>query len=174
MAFNDTAIVMLRVIISDLGETPTYSDSRLEETLIVAAHLVQTDIGTDNYTINVPALTLSPDPALTASRDDAFLNLVVLKSACFIDFATYRTKAVLEGVRATLGPANIGISGNLKGFQVLLESAGSACKLYERMLNNYLFGDGIVVRAILSPFSSPNFDPGIYRDMYYKIHRQGY
>lgn len=160
MAFLDTGIIVLRVLISDLDSPPTYSDARLEQTLIISAQFVQEDMNIDTYTIDISGEAINPDPTETSTKDDTFFNLVVLRAACFVDYSTFRTKAAAEGVRATLGPSNISISGNLKGYQVLLEAAGSPCKLYEAMLKDYLFGSGVSVRAILSPFASPNFEPG--------------
>ena len=90
MAWQDTMVTMLRVVIDDMGSNPTYSDSRLEEVIVVAANLTKQDVDFDSdYTIGVTDLSISPDP--TTSPDNAFINLVTLKSACLLANSEYKT-----------------------------------------------------------------------------------
>lgn len=156
MAWQDEAIPMLRVLINDLGATPTYSDDRLEQMLIVSAKLVYQDIDlTYDYTISIESSTISPDP--TTNEDDAFINFFVLKAACIADQSTYRTKAAMEGIRAALGPASLAVGGHLPGFKTLLELG--PCATYKEMKEAYEFGNVNIVRGILSPFAGNRFDP---------------
>ena len=65
--------------------TYAYSDDRLKELLLSSAQLMQGEITFSQvYTINILGGVLSPDPTL-GIRDDAFINLVMLKAACIID-----------------------------------------------------------------------------------------
>lgn len=150
----DHTIIPLRVIIGDYKAEPTYTDERLHELMIVAATLVKQEISfTTSYTVSVPLLTITPDPV----DDEDFRIFIVLKAACLADQSTFRAKALLEGIRAALGPASLSVAGNLKGFQYLLENG--PCKTYQEMKTQYIFGNAAYVRAILSPFAGNNFDP---------------
>ena len=157
MAWPDVTISMLRVLINDLdGPTYEYSDDRLMQTLVVAAQLVNQEIDfSTTYTINVPRVTISPDP--TAVPDDAFTNFITLKAACFMDMSTFRTKATIAGLKAKCGPAVLETVEHLKGFKELLTLG--PCAAYKTLKTEWTFGNAQVVEAILSPFVSNNFDP---------------
>jgi hypothetical protein len=157
MTWPDVTITMLRILISDIDDTNyDYSDDRLQQTLVVAAQLVNQEIDFDtSYTINVPLVTISPDP--TVAPDDAFINFIVLKAACFIDQSTFRTKAAIAGLKARCGPTQLETMEHLKGFKELLTSG--PCAAYTTLKSEWTFGNAQVVKAILSPFVSNNFDP---------------
>ena len=157
MSWCDHAIKMLRIIVGDnSSETPTYSDSRLEETLVVGAQLMTQEVDfSTSYTINLISQSISPDPV--ANNDDAFLNLMVLKAACLIDQGTFRTKALSAGILAKCGPAVLDTTKHLPGFKTLLDVG--PCAAYQEMKDQWIFGNSQIVEAILSPFVSSNFDP---------------
>lgn len=161
MAWQDEAIPMLRVLINDFDAEPRYTDSRLTDILVAAAFIVNQEVQFETeYTVTMSVKTISPDP--TTEGDDYYLSMVILKGACIADQSTYRTKALLEGVRAALGPATLAIAGNLNGFAKILEIG--ACSTYEQLRDNASFGtNALNVRAILSPFVGNKFDPSILR-----------
>lgn len=160
MCWSETLVIMLRAIIGDLGDTPTYSDERLETLLMVAASYVLTDLDSSAYEINITEGTITPNPV--EYKDTTFINLTVLKAACLADQSTFRTKALLEGIRATAGPASLIIQGNLSGFKQLLEIG--PCKAYEDLLNSGT--TATFIRGVLSPFTSDsiiNFPRAVHR-----------
>jgi len=161
-------VVMLRYVINDLGSTPDYSDVRLAQTLCVAAQLVLQEISFSNtYTINVANLTMIPDPTQLATPDTAFMNFCVLRAACMIDQSSLRTKALVNGIRANLGPLMLDTNGHIAGFLKTLELG--VCKTYADMKFQYAAGDSSIVQAVLSPFVSNDYDPlsvmHSYRDL---------
>ncbi len=158
MAWPDVTVRMLRILINDVEEaTWEYSDDRLMQTLVVAAQLVNQEIDFDTtYTINVPLVTLTPDPT-TGVIDDAFTNFMVLKAACFMDQSAFRTKAAVAGLKAKCGPAVLETVEHLRGFKDLINFG--PCKAYTTLKQEWIFGNAQVVEAILSPFVSNNFDP---------------
>lgn len=164
--------IIVRTWINDLADTPTYSDDRLSQAILVAAQYVMREINLDiTYTINLTESTMSPDPTETATRDDVFIAFVSLKTACILDQSTFRTKAANEGIRAGLGAASIGVAGNLKGYQTILEVG--PCKMYEKLRIEHEVGNANAIEAILSPFVGNKFDPR-YLNNEYARHRDFY
>lgn len=158
MAWPDVIIPMVRILINDYDDASyEYDDDRLMQTIVVAAQLVKNEVDfSTTYTISVPLVTISPDPT-SGTIDDAFVNFVTLKTACFMDVSTFRTKAALAGLKAKMGPAVLETTEHLRGFKSLLDVG--PCKTYETMKKEWTFGNAQVVEAVLSPFSSNNFDP---------------
>jgi len=156
MAWKDSMIEILRVLISDLGTTPTYSDRRLEQILVVAAQYVDLEMDFANtYTITFAPPTISPDPV--SLDDDAFVNFTCLKAACLTDWSTYRSKALLAGIKAKCGPTQLDTLKHLDGFNTLLERG--PCAAYEQLKQSWIFGNAEIVKAVMSPFVSNDFDP---------------
>jgi hypothetical protein len=170
-AWYDEMLIMLRLTINDVADTPTYSDSRLVQLLSLAAMQVvqEIDVFGRRYTVNVKRLTVSPDPSADELRDVTFMNLVVLKAACIADESSYRTQALSEGVRVSCGPSSIAVGGNLKGYLDLLKNG--PCKAYADMKKQFVFMNANNIRAVFSPFVSNDFDPrGISG---YRVSRHG-
>jgi hypothetical protein len=150
--------IIVRTLINDMDNNPTYSDDRIKQLIVVSAnYVIQDAILSTSYSIDTVAETISPDPASPSSRDGVFIGLLALKSACFLDQSTFRTKAMHEGISAALGPARLSVGGSLQGYKTLLEMG--PCSMYEKLIMNNNIGDINNVRAILSPFVGNNFDP---------------
>jgi len=145
---------MLRALINDLDSLNyTYTDSRLEQLISVAAKYVNQDIES-SYIINVISPDIAPNPV--DSNDDIFINLTVMKSACLVDQGAFRTKAALAGLSVKCGPASIQTLQQLDGFRELINNG--PCAAYSALLKDYKMGSGVVCHGILSPFVNDNFD----------------
>ncbi len=158
MSWDTVMPRMLRILINDYGDESTeqvYSDSRLEDVIMVAAMytLQELDFTTASYTVTLCPASLSPDP--TTNGDTAFVNLVVMKAACISDFSTFRSKALAAGIKAKCGPVALDTLKHLDGFKELLTVG--PCATYEVLKDNFAFGNGNICRAILSPFVSNAF-----------------
>lgn len=150
--------IIVRSLINDFGQTTEYSDERMVQIISVAARYTTIDIDFNTkYSIDVVNNNINPDPCNINTRDDDFISFVALKAACLLDQSTYRTKALTEGIKTKLGPAELDISGNLDGFKTILSMG--PCALYESLSQQYSFGNISTMRAILSPFVGNNFDP---------------
>jgi hypothetical protein len=148
--------IIVRTLINDLSESPTYSDERMLQAIVVAAKYVQFDVNLNNtYTIDIANPNIIPDP--TSNNDDIFISLVSLKSACIFDQSTLRTKAALEGIKAALGPANISVAGSLAGIRLIIENG--PCAAYDELTSHWDVKEATAIRAVLSPFVGNNFDP---------------
>jgi len=152
-------VTIVRVLINDLVSPYVYSDSRLEQVVVVAARFVKTDLSyvKDEYDINITRPDITPDPTISDPRDEIFINSISLKAACIVDQSTFRTKATLHGISAVLGPAKLSVAGNLEGFRILLEQG--PCALYKEFVNDFEIANATNIAAILSPFVGNKFDP---------------
>lgn len=158
MYWEPELLIIIRVLINDLESPPTYSDDRITQLAVVSAKYVLQDATlATSYAIDVVNETITPDPAAPDSRDEVFLGLIGMKSACLLDHSTFRTKAALEGISARLGPAALNVGGNLAGYKTLLETG--PCGLYDQLILDNNMGNILTVRAVLSPFVGNNFDP---------------
>lgn len=156
MAWQIELPIIVRTLINDLSEMPTYSDQRLMQLITVAAKYVQFDVVLDHkYTIDVVNNGISPDP--TIDDDSIFIGLVCLKAACLVDQSTLRTKAITEGIRAALGPAQLSVSGSVNGINLILEKG--PCGAYEELTSHWDVKEATAIRAVLSPFVGNKFDP---------------
>lgn len=156
MSWQNELTVIVRTLISDLTEPYQFSDERIQQVLTVAGKYVQFDVNLEHsYAIDVVNTTITPDPTL--DNDTIFTSLACLKAACIIDQSTYRTKAALEGIRATLGPANLSISGQSAAWKAMLEHG--PCASYDELTSHWDVKEATAIAAILSPFAGNKFDP---------------
>jgi hypothetical protein len=148
--------IIIRTLINDVDEAnQTYSDDRILQAIVVAAKYVQFDVNLEHkYTVNIATPNISPDP--TDANDDIFISLVSLKSACLFDESTLRTKAALEGIRASLGPASLSVGGSLAGLKLIIEKG--PCAAYEELTSHWDVKEATAIRAVLSPFVGNKFD----------------
>jgi hypothetical protein len=160
MSWKKEIPIIVRTLINDLSDTPTYSDERILQVISVAAKYVQFDVVLDHqYTINVVNPTITPDP--TVDNDSIFISLVSLKTACLIDQSVLRTKAATEGIRASLGPAQLSVAGSLAGIKLIIDAG--PCAAYEELTSHWDVREASAIRAVLSPFVGNQFDPNAIR-----------
>lgn len=153
--------IIVRALINDLGDEPVYSDERIQQLVVVAAQYVTREVNLNiEYNINVVNPDIVPDPTLLENKDLDFISFVALKSACFLDQSSLRTRAASEGIKAGLGPATISVGPN-GSYQFLL--LHGPCKSYEDFRIDYELGNTSLLRGILSPFVGNNFDPSYLR-----------
>jgi hypothetical protein len=156
MSWNIEIPIIVRTLINDWSDSPTYSDDRLLQVIAVSAKYVQFDVTLDNiYTIDVVTPNITPDPV--SLNDSIFISLVGLKAACIVDQSTLRTKAAMEGIKAALGPANLSVAGSLVGVQMILDRG--PCGAYDELSSHWDVKEATAIRAILSPFVGNKFDP---------------
>ena len=156
MSWNIEMPIIVRTLINDLSDSPTYSDERILQTIVVAAKYVQFDVVLDHeYVLNIASPNITPDP--TIDNDSIFISLTCLKAACIIDQSALRTKAALEGIRAALGPAQLSVGGSLAGLKMIIEAG--PCAAYDELTSHWDVKEATAIRAVLSPFVGNRFDP---------------
>lgn len=149
MAWEGEMGTLVRHLVDDLSDSPTYTDDRVEQSIAVAAQLCIHEIDFDEtYTVSLDCPSISPDPTTLTTKDDSFINLVSMRAACVILGSELKTRS-LDSVKVTDGPTTIDMSSSLKGVQKLYEDA---CQRYEDAKLQYQAG-GTIGKAVLSPFS---------------------
>jgi hypothetical protein len=157
--------IIVRTLINDMSENPSFSDDRLLQVIAVSAKYVQFDVVLDHtYTIDVVNPNITPDP--TEHDDSIFISLVSLKSACIVDQSALRTRAAMEGIRAVLGPAQLSVAGSLAGLKMILEEG--PCAAYEELTSHWDVKEATAIRAVLSPFVGNKFDPRYLQNHSYR------
>ncbi len=149
MVWQTEMVRIVRHLINDI-DAASYADDRLEETILVSAQLVLHEIDFDNtYTVDVDGLSLSPDPTGLANKDNAFINLICLKSSCVILSSEVRTHG-LNAIKMSDGPSSIDMTGIAKNIEV---SSKDMCARYDHAVMQYKAGGSIAGQAILGPYS---------------------
>ena len=151
MSWQGQMSTIVRYLVDDIDSSSyKYSDDRVETTLLVAAQLasLQADF-TTTYTINVEGCSLSPDPTDTATKDDAFINLVCLKATCVMLGSEIRSESG-NAISIKDGPSAIDLRGVTSTLTMLYKDM---CEKYDKMLLDYRLGNSIAGQAILGPYS---------------------
>jgi len=151
MSWQGQLSIVVRHLINDLDPTNyKYNDSRVETTILVGAQLVALEVDLNTvYSINVETGILSPDPTDETNKDNAFINLVSLKTACIILGSEVRTESS-NAISIKDGPSSIDLRGVSS---VLLALYKDLTEKYNKLLLDYRSGGSIAGQAILGPYS---------------------
>jgi len=152
MAWQNEISTIVRYIINDLDSSKyKYSDERIETGITVAAQLVLLDIDLHTaYTINIPNRSISPDPTTVDPKDNVFINLIALRTACIILGSEVRVEGS-NAISIKDGPSAIDLRGVASTISFLYEDI---CKKYENTLKEYRETDVVSAgKAILGPYS---------------------
>lgn len=156
MSWQTEITPIVRILIDDYAEPYTYTDSRLEEIIVIAAQMLITSIDWDKtYTISIPDVSISPDPTAN-TKDNAFINLTSLKAACFILMSEAKT-ASRQGIKISDGPSSIDTTGRL---QSALKTADTMCKNFDMAKLEYMAGNSRAGEAVLTPYTREDLPPG--------------
>ena len=146
MTWIDDTTMIVRALIDDTGTT--YTDNRLEDVILVAAHMISKEFILDTeYTIDLSDASISSDP------DTNFVNLVALKSSMIILNAEAKALAT-SAVRVKDGPSEIETG---RGLNYLKALADNAANQYAVARTTLLAGN---MKAIMTPFTIQNVNIG--------------
>jgi hypothetical protein len=155
MAWTTDLVLMLRSLIGDL-DSAKYTDSRLQQVLVIGAYNVNNDatfgVSGTTYTIDVSAITISPDPVTGGDTD--FTVLTLYKSACILVGSEVKTESS-NAISIKDGPSAIDLRGVPASLNVV---AKDFCQKYDELLTKYNYekgsGDGTPPGvAVLGPYS---------------------
>ena len=150
MGWQNEMTLIVRHLVNDLDSTSyTFTDDRLEESVLVAAQLASLEIDFENtYTIDVDSVNLTPDPTAGGNKDDSFINLVCLKTARLLIGSELKTHS-LNAISLRDGPSALDLRGIVAGLKILFDDI---TKRYEEAVTQYKL-NGVVGQAILGPYS---------------------
>ena len=150
MAWQNEMTIIVRHLVNDLDSSSyTFTNDRIEETILVASQLVLHEIDFEQtYTIDVDSSSLSPDPTSSGNKDDSFINLVSLKSANILIGSELKTHS-LNAIALKDGPSSLDLRGIVSGLKILFDD--TSAKFEDAKLHYKL--NGVVGQASLSPYS---------------------
>ncbi len=158
MAWETDLVLMTRVLINDLGTTQRHTDSYIQQVLVTAGVIAETEIKFSiDYTIDISGVTISPDPVVQG--DLIFQSMVPLKSACILTQGDFQ-QAIQQGIKVRDGDSMVDTSVGFRGYRDILEFG--SCAAYERLKWDIQSGkaDGqtaeFVGGAVMTPSRPPN------------------
>ena len=155
MSWQNEMVRILRFLINDI-DASSYSDDRLEETILVAAQLQYASIDFPNtYTIDVDGLVLSPDPT-SVTKDDWFINIVCVKTACIILGSEAKTLAAQSYIIKD-GPSTIDVS---RAYTAAQQMYKDMCDKLAFMIMDYKVGNSVAGHAVLTPYTQERLSDG--------------
>jgi hypothetical protein len=151
MSWQSDMTPIVRGLIFDVSVPYTYSCTRIEELIAVSAVLVTQEVAFGTaYTIDLNAVSITPDPAVAGDED--FVALVSIRTACLIAQGEHRD-AAKQAISVKDGPAFVDTKDRAKH---LGDLAKNACLQYAQAKTNYQIGDGTLGRAIVGPYAAGN------------------
>lgn len=149
MAWQDSMIPMLRLMVNDVAST-TYADDTLEQSLVVAAFQIGAEFRTFEFVANIANVDISPDPTEPETQNDSYVNLVCIKAACIIDTGS-AAKAASQAIAVKDGSSSIDLRGALQGKLALLKE-GWCSVLKEAKYTYQMQLSEAAGAAIMTPF----------------------
>lgn len=142
---------MVRNLIGDTSTTsPTYSDARVQEAIVVSGLIAAQEFDFDtDYIFDLETPDISPDPVI--NNDTIAMALFTLKAACILNQNSY-TNAIGAGIRVRDGDSEVDTTGSFKGYRDILELG--PCAAYQKLLKYRSFKDSMQRgKAVMSPLS---------------------
>lgn len=151
--WTTSLVLFLRSLIGDL-DGAKYTDSRLQQILVVSAYEVYTVASFETYTINIANISITPDPM---TQDATFGLLMTYKAACIILGSELK---LTSNISMKDGPSSIDTKGAGANIATIQKNI---CQIYSDMLDDYQLGGGVSYQtggpgqAILGPYSPGSF-----------------
>jgi hypothetical protein len=155
MAWQNELTIIVRHIIGDLdSDSYSFSDSRIEESILVAAQLIHNEMEfVIDYNIEVDNGLLTPDPTTTSvppsNKDDDFIALCCLRSGLLLTNSLLRTYA-LKAFSIRDGSSSLDMRGVVTGLKIVNDDL---TRKYEDVKMAYQTGKLGLGKVILSPYS---------------------
>ena len=164
MSWQGEISTIVRSIINDLdADNYTYSPERIETCILASAVMETLNVPfTNDYTISVETCTLDPDPTAAATKDEAFITLISLRTACMIIGSEIRSESG-NAISIKDGPSAIDLRGVSK---TLITFYRDLCDKYEQLVLDYRAGNSIAGQAVTGPIATENeyYRPVVHRN----------
>lgn len=136
----------------------TYSDSRLTNIAITAAHSLLNEVSFDNvYSVDVPNSSISPDPT-NSIIDTNFINLLSMKTSALVVGSEVRTKS-LQIYNIKDGPSSISTGESAKA---LMELSRFLNESYNKAKLDYISGNSVGAAYVGGPVATQWANPSIF------------
>jgi len=143
------SVSILRLVIGDFEPPYEYADDRLMKLLLASAQLMQSELKfSQSYTIDVNTLLLTPDPVVIDTRDDGFINLMVLKAACLLAGSGI-IKGANQSIDIQSNKDRINLTKKLDG---VIATIKNFCDAYTTAKWQYQNSAGTPGQAIIGPY----------------------
>jgi hypothetical protein len=151
MSWQTEMVFILRQIIDDLDPTNyTFSDSRLQSTILASTYLLQVELEFLNaYTIDANAGLLIPDPTGTYPKDDDFIALCSIQAGILIYRSIIKTYS-LRSISIRDGSSAIDTRGVVQNLKVIYDDLVIKFDHMRLMYQTGKYGFG---KSILGPYS---------------------
>jgi hypothetical protein len=154
--WQNELVRIVRFLINDV-DAVSYTDDRLEETILVAAQLIHNSVDFSvSYTIDIDQTILSPDPT-EGTKDNDFINIVAIKTACIVLGSECKTSAA-QGWRVKDGTSSIDTTASYQSLHQLYKELSDQL---DSMLMSYQAGNSIGAGAVLTPYTQQYISNGL-------------
>jgi hypothetical protein len=156
MAVNTALTTMVRHLISDLGSTERYADSRINTTIVMAGlYTSQIFEYANTYTFDLSTPDITPDPVDTDTLDNQAIALITLKAACMLDINRYQDNADCVGVVVRDEDSIVDTKEAFRGYLDIIKMG--PCAAYEKMIKKLESDKSMGIgMAIVSPATHPD------------------
>jgi len=151
MAWDEEINIMTRTLIND-ADAIKFSDDRINQAILVAMKFVQIEVSFEQvYTVDITNESVSPDPTVGDDRDDGFVTLVSVKTACIVDQGS-ASDAASQAIRVKDGASEVDLRDSFKAKLELLKRGW--CAFYEDLKTDYVLGQRgrVLGAAVMTPF----------------------
>lgn len=143
------SVGLLRLVIADFDQPYKYTDDRLIKLLLASGQLMQSELSfSQPYSIDISTSLLTPDPVLPATRDDGFINLMVLKAACLLAGSGI-IRGSEQAIDITDNKSRINLTKKLDG---VIATIKNFCDAYNSAKAQYQYKSGIAGQAVIGPY----------------------
>lgn len=151
MSWQTDITTMVRYVIGDVNsDNYTYSDARIQTTILVASELLLSTMDfSQSYTVSLSESTLSPDPTDSSTEDKNFVALATLKTACIIVGSEVKSESG-NAISIKDGPSAIDLRGVSSTLMSLYKDL---CSKYDNLVIDYQAGSSLAGHAVLGPYS---------------------
>jgi hypothetical protein len=175
VAWDSESVILLRGVILDDQEPFTYSDDRLLQIIVSGAFQVNVKANgllKHTYRVDVENISIDPDPSGTSlgdsERDESFINLMVLKTACILQQGAIKT-AASQSIAIKDGASSIDTRGQATALLQLLKDGTSFCKEFGEAFSKFQHDNTATAgAAIVGPYrvslaGTPGYSLGGHR-----------
>jgi hypothetical protein len=147
MAWTTDLVLFVRSLIGDLDATK-YNNDRIKQVIAVSAFQINSSNFKNTYTVDIGAVTISPDPTIELDQD--FCNLAAYKAASIIVGGEVKNMSN-QAISYREGPNSLDLSSAAQATKALYDDL---CKKYSELSADFAIEQSSEGgQAILGPYS---------------------